>query len=215
VRAGNNTIEDILKDVQFPAKREQIIEKAKKQNAPDEVIKDLQNLPDQTYESADSLVNSLQKEVGGVTEGVSGLVGSVLGGGARETQGEPETKGSLLGANISLDVLKNVQFPARKEQIMESLRGQNASSDVMEELKRLPDKMYQSADAVMKELESTSRQAGRGEEGKGKSFEKTEAGELGGGGKSQGFGGTGTGGSGGGGPSTGGSSQSFGGRGGK
>jgi hypothetical protein len=143
MRASTSTMQDVLRDVEFPARKEQIIEQAKKQNAPDKVIKDLQNLPDRTYESADSLRNSFQERVGGITEGITG------------------TTGSLLEANIDVDVLKNVQFPARKEQIMESLRGQNVSSDVMGELKRLPDKEYQSADAVMRELESTSQQSRR------------------------------------------------------
>jgi hypothetical protein len=143
MRASTSIMQDVLRDVEFPARKEQIIEQAKKQNAPDKVIKDLQNLPDRTYESADSLRNSFQERVGGITEGITG------------------TTGSLLEANIDVDVLKNVQFPARKEQIMESLRGQNVSSDVMGELKRLPDKEYQSADAVMRELESTSQQSRR------------------------------------------------------
>jgi hypothetical protein len=95
------------------------------------------------------------------------------------------------------EIFRNMQFPIRKEQIIEHARKQNASSDVIEDLQMIPDREYESADSLMRAMESAGQTAG------------------GGGGKSQGFGGTGTGGSGGGGPSTGGSSQSFGGRGGK
>ncbi|MGB9928160.1 MAG: DUF2795 domain-containing protein [Methanosarcina sp.] len=76
-----------------------------------------------------------------------------------------------------------------------ALKKQNASSDIMESLKMIPDREYESADSLMKALESTSQMAG-------------------GGGKSQSFGGSGHGDTGGGGPSTGGSSQGFRGRGG-
>lgn len=95
------------------------------------------------------------------------------------------------------DIFRNMQFPMRKEQIIEHARRQNASSDIIEDLQMLPDREYESADSVMRAMETASQQTGVG------------------GGKSQGFGGTGTGGSGEGGSSTGGSSQGFGGRGGK
>lgn len=95
------------------------------------------------------------------------------------------------------EIFRNMQFPIRKEQIIEHARKQNASNDIIEDLQMLPDREYESADSLMRAMETASQQAGRG-----------------GGGKSQSFGGTGTGGSGGGGPSEGGSSQSFGGRGG-
>lgn len=76
MRVGTSTVQDVLKEIQFPARKEQIIEQARKQNAPDEVIKDLQKLPDQVYESVDSLMGSIQKGIGGISEEVSGVVGS-------------------------------------------------------------------------------------------------------------------------------------------
>lgn len=94
------------------------------------------------------------------------------------------------------EVFRSIQFPMRKEQIIEQVRKQNVSSDIIESLQMVPDREYNSADSLIQAMESASQTAG------------------GGGGKSQGFGGTGTGGSGGGGSSTGGGSQSFGGRGG-
>lgn len=95
------------------------------------------------------------------------------------------------------EIFRGMQFPMRKEQIIEHARRQNASSDVIEDLQMIPDVEYESADSLIKAMESVSQTVGQG-----------------GGGKSQSFGGSGKGGSGGGGPSTGGSSQSFGGRGG-
>ena len=95
-------------------------------------------------------------------------------------------------------IFKDMQFPMTKEQILEHLRKQNVSNDIIKNVQMLPDDKFESADSLMRALEATSQEAGQG-----------------GGGKSQGFGGTGYGGSGGGGPSEGGSSQGFGGRGGE
>jgi uncharacterized membrane protein YgcG len=105
-----------------------------------------------------------------------------------------------VSSSMMQEMFRNMQFPIRKEQIIEHARKQNASSDVIEDLQMLPDREYESADSLMRAMETASQQAG------------------GGGGKSQAFGGTGrggTGGSGGGGSSSGGSSQGFGGRGGE
>lgn len=96
------------------------------------------------------------------------------------------------------EMFRNMQFPATKNQIIEQVRKQSASSDIIEVLQMIPDREYDSLDSLMQAIGSASQQTGQG-----------------GGGKSQGFGGTGTGGSGGGGSSSGGSSQSFGGRGGE
>ena len=99
-----------------------------------------------------------------------------------------------------MQMIKGMQFPMRKEQIIQQFTKQNAPDDIIENLRMIPDREYESADSLMKALESTSQMAGGG-----------------GGGKSQSFGGTGsggTGGSGGGGSSSGGGSQGFGGRGG-
>lgn len=101
-------------------------------------------------------------------------------------------------ASSMQDVFRNIKFPVSKEQIIEQVRKQNVSSDIIENLQMIPDMEYDSADSLMQAIDVASQHAGQG-----------------GGGKSQGFGGTGTGGSGGGGSSSGGSSQSFGGRGGE
>ncbi|MGA9187089.1 MAG: DUF2795 domain-containing protein [Methanosarcina sp.] len=105
-------------------------------------------------------------------------------------------------ASMMQEMFRGMQFPMRKDQILEHARRQKASSDIIEGLQMLPDREYESADSVMQAMEATSQTVGGG-----------------GGGKSQSFGGTGTGGSGGsgggGGSSSGGSSQGFGGRGGE
>ncbi len=103
-------------------------------------------------------------------------------------------------ASSMQDMLKNMKFPMRKEQIIESARKQNISNDIIEVIEMIPDEEYSSSGSLMRAIDAATQKVGGG-----------------GGGKSQSFGGTGlgeTGESGGGGPSSGGSSQGFGGRGG-
>ena len=109
-----------------------------------------------------------------------------------------KVKSMRASASKMQETLRDMQFPMRKDQIIEHAKRQNASNDIIEDLQMLPDREYESADSLMKAMEAVSQTAGGS-----------------GGGKSQSFGGTGRGGSGGGGPSTGGSSQGFGGRGGQ
>ena len=77
------------------------------------------------------------------------------------------------------ETLRDVQFPMRKDQIIEHAKRQNPSNDVIEDLQMLPDREYESDDSLMKAMEAVSQTAGGS-----------------GGGKSQSFGGTGRGGSG-------------------
>jgi hypothetical protein len=104
-------------------------------------------------------------------------------------------------ASSMQDILRGMQFPMRKQQIIDYAKRQNVSNDIIQDIEMIPDEEYKSADSLMQAIDIASQKVGGG-----------------GGGKSQSFGGTGlgeTGESGGGGPSYGGSSQGFGGRGGE
>ena len=112
-----------------------------------------------------------------------------------------KVKDMRASASSMQDILRGMQFPMRKGQIIEYARKQNVSNDIIEQIEMIPDEEYKSADSLMQAIDTASQKVGGG-----------------GGGKSQSFGGTGlgeTGESGGGGPSSGGSSQGFGGRGGE
>ena len=111
-----------------------------------------------------------------------------------------KVKDMKASASSMQDILRNMQFPIRKEQILEYARKQNVSNNIIYQIEMIPDEEYKSADSLMQAIDVASQKISGG-----------------GGGKSQSFGGTGsgeTGESGGGGPSSGGSSQGFGGRGG-
>lgn len=96
------------------------------------------------------------------------------------------------------DLLREMKFPIRKDKILESVRKQNVSKDIIKQIEIIPDDEYRSADDLMKAIDAASQQAGGG-----------------GGGRSKSFGGSGDTGTGEGDPSHGGSSQGFGGRGGE
>lgn len=52
------------------------------------------------------------------------------------------------------NMLQNVKFPAKKNDIMQQARGSGAMADqLLENLGMLPDKEYKSADEVIKELQ--------------------------------------------------------------
>lgn len=109
-----------------------------------------------------------------------------------------KVRGMRASASSMQDILRNLQFPIRKEQVLEHAKKQNLSENVIRQIEMIPDEEYKSADSLMQAIDAASQKIGGG-----------------GGGKSQSFGGTGVGDTGEGGPSSGGSSQGFGGRGGK
>lgn len=51
------------------------------------------------------------------------------------------------------EALKDTEYPAEKRDLVEHARQHNASDDVMDDIKNLPDKVYTSAAKVNKELE--------------------------------------------------------------
>jgi N-dimethylarginine dimethylaminohydrolase len=51
------------------------------------------------------------------------------------------------------EALKDTEYPAEKRDLAEHARQHNASKDVLDDIKSLPDKVYTSAAAVNKEFE--------------------------------------------------------------
>lgn len=68
MRASASSMQDILGNVQFPIGKEQVLEHARKQNLSEEVIKQIEMIPDEEYKSADSLMQAIDaasQKVGG------------------------------------------------------------------------------------------------------------------------------------------------------
>jgi hypothetical protein len=58
---GKADLEKYFSGVKFPASKQDLINTARQNNAPDNVITTMDKLPDQTYNSADDVVRTLQK----------------------------------------------------------------------------------------------------------------------------------------------------------
>jgi len=50
------------------------------------------------------------------------------------------------------EILKNIKFPANRDNIIEQTRKSGATQDILEDIGMLPDKEYKSANEVAREL---------------------------------------------------------------
>ena len=57
---GKEDIEKYFSGVQFPAKKQDLINTARENNAPDSVMNVMEKLPDRVYNSADDVVRTVQ-----------------------------------------------------------------------------------------------------------------------------------------------------------
>jgi len=54
-------VEKFLKGIDFPCTKNDLLDHAKKQNAPDSVIKTIQNMPDEEFSSANDVMKAFGK----------------------------------------------------------------------------------------------------------------------------------------------------------
>ncbi|ALK06644.1 Protein of unknown function [Methanosarcina thermophila] len=59
-----------------------------------------------------------------------------------------------MGVDPAQRVLKDTEYPAEKRDLVKHAKMYNASEGVLEDIRRLPDKVYTSASGVNKELEN-------------------------------------------------------------
>ena len=81
MRASASSMQDILRGMQFPMRKGQIIEYARKQNVSNDIIEQIEMIPDEEYKSSDSLMRAIDiasQKVGG---GGGGSKGAEAGGG--------------------------------------------------------------------------------------------------------------------------------------
>ncbi len=104
MRASPSTMQEMFRNMKFPVRKEQIIEHARKQNAPNDIIEGLQMLPDREYESADSLKKAIEaasREAGqgggGKSQGFGGTGTGGSGGGGPSTGGSSQSFGGRGG----------------------------------------------------------------------------------------------------------------------
>ncbi|MDQ1253349.1 MAG: hypothetical protein QG646_2516 [Euryarchaeota archaeon] len=101
MKASASSVQDMLRGMKFPMRKEQIIEQARKQNVSNDIIEQIEMIPDEDYKSADSLTRAIalaSQKVGG---GGGGKSQSFGGTGLGETEesggGGPSSGGSSQG----------------------------------------------------------------------------------------------------------------------
>lgn len=153
-------VQKALKGMDYPAKKQDLMEKARENNAPQEVMQVLENLPDKKFENA----VDVSKEFG------EGGGGSHQGGSTRGEQGQGISHRGAGSPPIEAQkALKGMDYPAGKREILEKARKNSATQEVMDILKDLPDKEYENAAEVSKEF---SGETGNIEEREGRSGQK-------------------------------------------
>lgn len=60
------------------------------------------------------------------------------------------------------NMLRNMQFPMTKRQIVEHTRRQNVSNNIIEVIEMIPDEEYESADSLMRAIDAASQKVGGG-----------------------------------------------------
>lgn len=98
MRASASSMQNILRNMKFPITKEQIIEQARRQNVSSDIIEVVEMIPDEKYESADSLMRAIDAASQKVGGGGGGKSQSFGGTGVGETgEGGPSSGGSSQG----------------------------------------------------------------------------------------------------------------------
>ncbi|WP_240664403.1 DUF2795 domain-containing protein [Methanosarcina sp. MSH10X1] len=130
-------VQKALKDMDYPANKEQLIQHAKKHKASNEVLEDLQDIPEKEYTNAADVSKEFKGDKGrsGREEG-EGISHRGAGSPPIETQ----------------KALKGMDYPAGKKEIIKKARDNKAPKEVIEILEDIPDREYENAADVSKEF---------------------------------------------------------------
>ena len=96
MRASASSMQNMLRNMKFPMTKEQIIEQARRQNVSSDIIEVVEMIPDEKYESADSLmraIDAVSQKVGGGGGGKSQSFGGTGRGGTGESGGGGPSSG--------------------------------------------------------------------------------------------------------------------------
>jgi len=81
-----------------------------------------------------------------------------------------KVKDMRASASSMQDILRGMQFPMRKGQIIEYARKQNVSNNRIYQIELIPDEEYKSADYLMQAMDIASQKISGGGGGKSQSF---------------------------------------------
>jgi hypothetical protein len=147
--AGSPPIETqkALKGMDYPAGKQAILEKARENNAPQEIMQILEDIPEREYENAADVSKEFKGETGHVEE-----MGRTEGRGGREEGEGISHRGAGSPPIEAQKALKGMDYPAGKQEIIEKARENNAPQEVMQILEDLPEREFQNAADVSKEF---------------------------------------------------------------
>ena len=101
MKASASNVQDILRGMKYPIRKEQVIEQARKQNVSNDIIEQIELIPDEDYKSADSLMRAIDlasQKIGGGGGGKSQSFGGTGLGETKESGGGgPSSGGSSQG----------------------------------------------------------------------------------------------------------------------
>lgn len=133
-------VEKYLAGVDYPASRQDLIDKAKKNKADRDVMDILDNLPDQTYHSPIDVSKAMAREETGPTRAPT-----------EERAAEMGKKASVSVAQVQR-YLRGMDYPAGKKEVVNQAQKNNAPGDVLDILRRIKDREFHSAADVSKAL---------------------------------------------------------------
>ncbi|MEL7669529.1 DUF2795 domain-containing protein [Methanobacterium sp.] len=125
-------IEKSLKGISFPANKQDLVQQAKSNHASREVIKDIQNLPEDRFNSPIDIAKAWGEEKRG--EQTTRSVGTRRGGITSEIEKS----------------LKGISFPANKQDLVQQAKKNNASQNVLQAIENLPEDKFKSPTDVAK-----------------------------------------------------------------
>ena len=159
-KANPAMVEKYLAGVDYPANRQDLIKRARMNNADSDVMETLDSLPDQTYHSPIDVSKAMAgSEIGSTRRSPSGE------GAGRETEREetrepPARGGGEASVSRSTAVspaevqryLRGMHYPAGKSEVISQAQKNNAPGDVLDILERIRDREFRSAADVSKAL---------------------------------------------------------------
>ncbi|WP_250987006.1 DUF2795 domain-containing protein [Methanoculleus oceani] len=149
------TVEKYLAGVDYPAKRQDLIDRARMNDADRDVMDTLDSLPDQTYHSPIDVSKAMAGSAIGSRPSSSSGEGAGLATGRKETRGGGEASVGRTTAVSAAEVqkyLRGMDYPAGISEVVTQAQKNNAPGDVLDILNRIRDREFRSAADVSKAL---------------------------------------------------------------
>lgn len=148
-KANPAEVEKYLAGVDYPASRQDLIDRARKNSAGRDVMDTLGSLPDQTYHSP----IDVSKAMAG-----SEITSTRAPSGSRAAPEETRERGTRRGGEAAVSVaevqryLRGMDYPAGKSGVISQAQKNNAPDDVLDILEMIRDREFHSAADVSKAL---------------------------------------------------------------